>query len=313
MTARIVTLTLSPVLDCSTRVPQLRPDEKLRCGTPAYAPGGGGINVARALQRLGGQALALFPVGGPSGEQLRALLSAEGVAHQALPVKGWTREGLNVRELSSGRQYRFVLPGASLSDAEQTQLLQLLGALPAFDCLVFSGSLPEELSADFLPRLLHLAQQRGARCVLDSSAEALRQGLTVGGLWLIKPNLAELAELVGQDLSQPGAQERAAGELLASGACEALLVSLGAEGALLATGDLLQRIPAPLVKKLSSVGAGDSLLAGMLRKLTAGAGWAEAARYGIAAGTAAIMAEGTQLCRLDDTERLFDWLQVYHP
>ena len=311
--ARIVSLTLSPALDCATHVARLSPDAKLRCSTPHYAPGGGGINVARAIHRLGGQALALFPAGGPSGQHLCDLLDAEGVARQSVAVEGWTRESLNVLELASAQQYRFVLPGASLSAAELERLLAAVEQLAAFDTLVFSGSLPAGLAADFIPRLLGLVQRRNARCVLDSSPVALRQALEVGGLFLLKPNLEELSELVGREISEPAHLEQVARELIAAGRCEALLVSLGPQGALLATAGLLERIPAPMVKKVSSVGAGDSLLGATLLRLAAGDDWPSAARYGIAAGTAAIMAEGTQLCRLADTERLYQWLQAYHP
>lgn len=311
--SRILTLCLSPALDCATQIAQLRPDLKLRCSEPEYTPGGGGINVARAIRRLGGEALALFPVGGPRGQHLCQLLDGEGVAHRALAVDGWTRECLNVLELAGARQYRFVLPGAGLTAAEQAQLLAALDDLAPFDYLVLSGSLPAGLEADFLARVLRLARRHGARCVLDSSPDVLRQGLAEGGLFLIKPNLEELAALCGVDILEPQQLNRLAGELVAGGRCEAVLASLGAQGALLATADLIERIPAPPVKKLSSVGAGDSLLAATLHKLAGGAGWAEAARYGVAAGSAAIMAEGTQLCRLADTERLFDWLQAHHP
>lgn len=310
---RILSLCLSPALDCATRVARLCPDAKLRCSAPDYAPGGGGINVARAIHLLGGEAVAVFPAGGPSGQRLCRLLAAEGVAHQALAVSGWTRECLNVQELAGARQYRFVLPGTGLAAAEQEQLLAVLDGLAPFDYLVLSGSLPAGLAPDFLAQVWRLARRHGARCVLDSGAEALRQGLEAGGLLLIKPNLEELAALCAVDMLEPARLNSVARELVGGGGCEAVLVSLGAQGALLATADLLERIPAPPVTKVSSVGAGDSLLAGTLLKLAEGAGWAEAARYGIAAGSAAIMTEGTQLCRLADTERLFDWLQAHHP
>lgn len=308
----IVTLTLSPALDSATSTPRLYPDAKLRCSKPSYAPGGGGINVARAIHKLGGHALALFPAGGPSGRHLVDLLGAEGVPCQALPIAEWTRECLNVVEQASAQQYRFVMPGASLSAAEQEQLLAALAALPALDYLVISGSLPAGLAADFLPRLLHCAARRAARCILDSSGEALRQALDVGGVFLIKPNLHELGVLAGVEIGEPEQLAGIARGLVATGKCAALLVSLGPQGALLVTGELSERIPAPTVKKLSTVGAGDSLVGALTLKLAAGAAWPEAARYGVAAGSAALMSEGSELCNRADTERLFAWLQA-HP
>jgi 6-phosphofructokinase 2 len=114
----IVTLTINPCVDESTVVDQVVPDRKLRCGPPRYEPGGGGINVARAIRKLGGEALAIYPAGGAAGELLTALLEREGVAQRPLPISSWTRQNLNVFEESTGRQFRFVLPGPSLARRE---------------------------------------------------------------------------------------------------------------------------------------------------------------------------------------------------
>ncbi|GAB6389797.1 1-phosphofructokinase family hexose kinase [Stutzerimonas marianensis] len=309
MTAhRILTLTLSPALDLATCVPHLRPHDKLRCSTPSYAPGGGGINVARAIRRLGGDALALFPAGGSTGEHLRELLKAEDVPFQAIAVSGWTRECINITNLTDRQQYRFVLPGNPLSSQEQTAVLSALEHLPTADFLVISGSMPEALPADFLPRLLENAQRRGCRCIVDSSGSALRQMLDIGGLLLIKPNLDELSAMLGEAISGPEHLNQVAQDLVAAGRTEAVLVSLGAQGALLVTAEVCERIPAPTVPRRSTVGAGDSLLAAMVLKRASGASWSVAARYGVAAGTAAIMTDGSELSRLEDTERLYGWL-----
>jgi 6-phosphofructokinase 2 len=309
--ASIVTLTLSPALDIATHIDRLCADAKLRCALPDYAPGGGGINVARAIHRLGGGARALFPAGGASGQQLIELLDAEGVVSQPLAIAARTRECLNVVEQASGQQYRFVLPGARLSVAEQQGLLAAVEALAGPDYLVISGSLPPDLADDFLPRLLQGAGQRGVRCILDSSGEALRQALEVGGIFLIKPNLNELSRLVGETISGPERLASVAQGLVDRGSCEHVLVSLGAQGALLVGQGLSERIAAPTVQRRSTVGAGDSMVAGVTLKLASGAGWREALRYGVAAGSAAIICDGSELCRLSDTERLFAWLQAH--
>ncbi|WP_338050434.1 hexose kinase [Pseudomonas lalucatii] len=305
-----MTLTLSPALDIATQVPRLCADAKLRCTPPIYTPGGGGINVARAIHALGGRALALFPAGGASGQQLVELLDAEGVANRPLAIAERTRECLNVLEQAGAQQYRFVLPGARLSAAEQTQLLEAVAALPGPEYLVISGSQPAGLAADFLPRLLRGAAGRGVRCILDSSGEALRLALAAGGLFMIKPNLNELSSLAGEALLGP---ERLAGfahELVDGGGCDYVLVSLGAQGALLVGRELNERLAAPSVRRRSTLGAGDSLVAGVTLKLAAGAHWREALRYGVAAGSAAISGEGGALCRRADTERLFARLQA---
>lgn len=308
----IVTLTLSPALDCATSIADLRPDTKLRCSEPAYAPGGGGINVARAIKNLGGQALAIFPAGGPSGQHLTELLLAEGVDCQPVAVQAWTRQCFNVDEQAHGQQYRFVLPGAPLGTEEQQGLLDQVAALDSLDYLVISGSHPQGLTPDFLPRLLKLAGDRGARSILDSSGPALRQALQRGGLFMIKPSLSELAALAGEDIHSPEQLAQTASRLVEAGQAEVVMVSLGAQGALLVTRDGIERISAPMVKKVSTVGAGDSLLAGLLLKLANGSSLSEAARYGVAAGSAAITVRGSGLCTREDTERLFNWSQK-HP
>lgn len=305
---RIVTLTLSPALDVATAVPRLYPNDKLRCSPPVYAPGGGGVNVARAIRRLGADALALLALGGATGQHLLALLNAEGVPNRMVPISEWTRECINVTNQADGQQYRLVMPGVRLSAAEQMALLSAWEALPGADYLIISGSLPEGLVADFLPRLLRGASRRGTRCVIDSTGPVLRQALDVGGVFLIKPNLEELTSLAGEEVVGPERLEQIARALVKAKQCAAVLVSLGPQGAQLVTESLSEHIPAPPVPRRSMVGAGDSLVAGVTLKLASGAGWLEAARYGVAAGSAAIMTKGSELCRLEDTERLYAWL-----
>lgn len=305
----IVTLTLSPSLDVATEVARLYPDDKLRCQRPRYAPGGGGINVARAIHILGGRALALYPAGGSTGEHLGQLLDACSVNHQALPIQEWTRESLNLTELASAQQYRLIMPGARLSEVEQEQLLAAVQALPAPEYLVVSGSLPEGLASDFMPRLLGAAKARGVRCIVDCSGDGLLQVLDIGGAFLLKPNIDELSAAVGEDILDSTQLLGIARELIAAGKCQALLVSLGPQGALLVSAEHSATIAAPTVRKRSTVGAGDSMVAALTLKLVAGADLLEAARYGVAAGSAAIMTEGTELCRREDAERLFAWMQ----
>lgn len=307
--SRIVTLTLSPALDVATAVPRLYPDAKLRCAVPVYAPGGGGINVARAIQRLGGHALAVFPAGGSTGRHLIDLLNAEGVPNQALAVEQWTRECINLVERSSAQQYRLVMPAAQLGLDEQEQLLAALQTLPRPDYLVVSGSLPEGLDEAFVPRLLSWVRQQGMRCIFDSGATALRQALACGGVFLIKPNIDELSALAGVEIADPGQLVGIAQGLIAAGQCQVVLVSLGPQGALLVSADTSLGITAPTVRKRSTVGAGDSMVAALTLKLAAGCELLTAARYGVAAGTAAIITEGSELCRRADTEQLFAWLQ----
>ena len=159
----IVTLTVNPCIDESAAVDQIVPDRKLRCGPPRYEPGGGGINVARAIRKLGGEALAIYPAGGAAGELLRALLTQEGVAQRPLSISGWTRENFNVREETTGRQLRFVLPGPELSAADRERVFDAVARLDPFPAyLVASGSLPPGVPPDFLARVARLVRERGA-------------------------------------------------------------------------------------------------------------------------------------------------------
>jgi hypothetical protein len=152
LSAGIVTLTMNPAIDVSTGVDYVIPAEKLRRGPPTYEPGGGGINVARAVARLGGEALALFVAGGPAGLLLGSLLDAEGVHYQAMPIAAWTRENLNVLETVTTRQFRFLMPGPTLLECEWQAVLDTITMLvPRPKYLVASGSLPPGVPADFSP------------------------------------------------------------------------------------------------------------------------------------------------------------------
>jgi 6-phosphofructokinase 2 len=301
----IVTLTANPALDIATAVDRIEPSRKLRCDAPRYDPGGGGINVARAAHRLGGDALAVFPAGGASGQMIERLLGEEGVPSVAVPVPGITRESLAVVERRSGQQYRFLLPGPELAGCDQERLLDALaaqiGSRTRF--VVASGSLPPGAPDDFYRRTAALARERGARFALDTSGAALTGAGT--GHFLIKASLRELGQLRGGEVCGRAALETAARAVIAEGRCAVLVVSLGADGALHATAQGCRHFPAPRVTAVGSVGAGDSMLAGILTALARGWELAEAVRFGVAAGSAALLRPGTELCRRDDTERLY--------
>ena len=301
----IVTLTLNPCIDESASVERLVPDRKLRCGPTRYEPGGGGVNVARAIRRLGGRALALFPAGGPAGELLQDLLATEGVAHRALPVKEWTRENFNVCEDATGHQYRFVLPGPELAAEEREACFEAVAALTPFpDWLVVSGSLPPGFPADFLARLARLARDREAHMVLDSPGEAASRALDEG-VHLYKPSLREFRELAGLPGAEDAELAEAARRWIRLGRCDTVVLSLGAAGALWVTESSSEHVRTPMVAVRSTVGAGDAMLAGIVLRLQAGWPIDQAVRFGVAAGAASVTKPGTELCSRADTERLF--------
>ena len=301
--AAIVTLTMNPALDIATATERVEPVHKLRCTAPRYDAGGGGINVARAVHALGGEALAIFPAGGAAGEMIRYLLDEEGVAYQAVAIAGFTRESLAVEERRSGNQYRFILPGPEIGPADQERCLdQLSAAAPQADYIVASGSLPLGVPDDFYARVATLAKRHGKRLVLDTSGAALKQAGQ--GIYLLKPSLRELEQLVGREVHGARDEEAASREVIAQGRAEIVVLSLGARGALLVSQGESARVPAIPVEARSTVGAGDSMLAGILVGLTRGLPLPEAAHFGMAAGAAALLGSGTQLCRLPDVERL---------
>jgi len=303
---RIVTVTVNPTVDINTHVSQVLPEKKLRCGPPHRQPGGGGVNVARAVHRLGGEATAFYLAGGPPGEMLCQLMEGEGVAQHALPVGGWTRENLIVFEEASGLQYRFGMPGPEVEEEEWRRCLDELAALePAPDYLVASGSLPPGVPDEFFARVAEIARDRGARLVVDTSGEPLRHAVDVG-TFMLKPNLRELRELVGEELEGEHEQVEAAQDLVERGRVEVVVLSLGAGGALVVTSDTVEPIRTPTVPIRSKVGAGDSMVGGMVLALARGWELLPAIRFGVAAGAAAVMTDGTELCRRDDTERLYD-------
>ena len=301
---RFVTLTPNPALDVSTAVDTLVDAHKLRCDAPQQHPGGGGINVARVLHRLGGDVLAVYPSGGATGERLHDLLQAEGVPDLRLPIAGETRESFTVHERASGREYRFVLPGPTLRpEAWQACLGHLRQISPPPAWLVSSGSLPPGVDADGHAQVARLAREVGARMVVDSSGPALAAALQAG-VWLVKPSLRELTELTGLDLPTPQAQQQAARRLIEQGQAQVVALSLGGGGAMLVTATQCLRADALSVPVTSSVGAGDSFLAALLWALDRNTDLTEALTTAMAAGAAAVMAEGTALCQGADVQTL---------
>ena len=309
MTA-IVTLTPNPAIDLSTSVERVAPIQKLRCAPLRRDPGGGGINVARVVQRLGGQVAAIYTAGGATGALLRRLLNAEGIAGIAVEADQETRENFTVLEQDSGNQYRFVLPGTALSDAEWRACLQaIVGMLPPPRFIVGSGSLPPGVPDDFYAQAAKIAKACGAKMVLDTAGAALARGLSEA-VYLVKPNRRELQDLVGHTLTGPDTWVRASRSLVESGRAEVVALTLADAGALLVTADLACRGHAPAVKIMSAVGAGDSFLGGMVWSLAAGDSLIDAFRSGIAAGTAAVLKPGTELCDPDDVLRLREEIEL---
>jgi 6-phosphofructokinase 2 len=308
----IVTLTMNPALDIATSTPRVEPTHKLRCTPPRYDPGGGGINVARAVHALGGEAVAIFPVGGAAGEMIRYMLHQEGVAYEAVPITGFTRESLAVEERATGKQFRFILPGPEIGERDQERCLDQLALQAArAEYIVASGSLPLGVPDDFYARVATLAKSLGTPLALDTSGAALKQA--GGGIYLLKPSLRELQDLVGRDIRSKRDQEQAVRQVIAEGRSEIVVVSLGNEGALLATANRIERFPAIPIEARGSIGAGDSMLAGIVLGLSRGLSLHDAVRFGMAAGAAALFGFGTELCRRTDVDHLYAQMSSAQP
>jgi 6-phosphofructokinase 2 len=305
---KVITLTLNPSLDKSTRVKSLVPEKKLQCAAPIVEPGGGGINVSRALQHIGVQSQALYLAGGYTGEQFNQLMAQQGVVTKAFPIAENTRDNFIVVDNSNNAQYRFGLQGPNVSESEWQQPLQYLASQTGYDWVIASGSLPPGVPVDFFGRLAAIVKKQKARLIVDTSGEALQHAVQEG-VYLIKPNLGELSFLYGVEELRQEQVVLAARNMISSGACEVVVVSMGASGAMLINhNQILQAVP-PMVKRRSTVGAGDSMVAGMVAAMIQQRPWLGVLQYGIACGTAATMNEGAALCKGEDVAILFQQMQ----
>lgn len=300
---------MNPALDKSTSAERLVPEIKLRCTQPQIDAGGGGINVSKGVRKLGGTSIAVFPSGGTTGLLLQSILKDAGIETRVYTVPGETRENFSVTETSTNLQFRFTMPGLALKEQDADACLKIVEELqPHY--LVASGSLPPGLPDTYYVKVAALSKKINARLILDTSGVALRAAAETG-VYLLKPNLAELSALAGVKKLEMNQVDDAALEIINQGKCEVVVVSLGAQGALLVTREGFEHIPSPTVPKKSTVGAGDSMVAGMVWALSEGKPHREVVHTGVACGTAATMNPGTELFHTADVARLLKWLQEY--
>lgn len=306
----IVTLTINPSIDIFVNVGHVESTRKMRCSAPKRDPGGGGINVARVVHRLGGNVAAIYPTGGAIGQLLQRLVEREGIASLVTPSHVETRENLTAYEEESGEQFRFVLPGSRLHESEwQACLAKLAQISPGPKYVVASGSEPPGVPDDFFARVVRQAKTMGAEAIVDTTGAALAAVLKEG-VAMIKPNLAELSEFVGASLDNDGDRIAACRKLVTDGRAAAVALTLGDQGALLVTASRIWRAQPMTIDVVSAVGAGDSFLGGMVAALAGGKPMAEAFRVAVAASTAAVMSPGTELSRAADVSRLLPQVQI---
>ena len=307
----IITITFSPCIDKSTAVPALVPEKKLICTTPKLEPGGGGINIARAIKKLGGAATAIFPSGGYTGKYFNHLLEKENIDSVIIETANETRENIIVVDQANNNQYRFGMPGTELAETEWKKCLQAVEELTDVEFIIASGSLPPGVPDDIYALLAKIAKTKKAKFIVDTSGEALKQA-AAEGVYMLKPNLGELSYLAGKKELQAGEVKNIAREIIAKGGCEVMVVSMGAAGAMLVTDEIAEIFTPPAVERKSTVGAGDSMVAGIVFYLSQGKNLLQAVQYGVACGTAATLNAGTELCKKDDADRLFALVRSSH-
>ncbi|NJW52525.1 1-phosphofructokinase family hexose kinase [Salinimicrobium oceani] len=303
----IITLTANPALDIYSTTPKLVPNEKLRCQLPILNPGGGGINVSRVIKRLGGKSTAVYAKGGHTGKLFSDLLSKEGIDEDPVLVKNDLRQNFSITETSSNELYRFGFPGAELESDEYEALLEKVDQCKSGSFLVASGSLPPGAPNDFYARAAARANKCGLKFILDTSGRSYR-GVLEEGVYLLKPNKNELQDLTGKVAETREEQKAQLLELLNRYSIHIIVLSLGAEGAIVASHGKVRHYQAPKVEHVSSIGAGDSMVAGMVYSLANGNSIEKAVLLGLACGSATIKSPGTDLLQKEDVQPLYELL-----
>ena len=284
------TLTLNPSIDVSSETEKVEPERKVRTCCERIDPGGGGINVARVLNRLEAGVEAIFLAGGATGKAFDELLQREELTRSWVQIADDTRTSLTIHERSTGQEYRFVPEGPDVTPEELKACLEAIGQATC-DYFVASGSLPPCVPDSFYATVGAQVRQGGARLVLDTSGGELKEAITAGGIYLLKASKEEIDPAAAQ-------------EIVDSGHARLVAVTLGRDGAMLVDAEGAHRLPSLDTKPVSTVGAGDSFLAGMTYGLAIGLTPLEAFRIAVAAGAAATLSQGTDLAYAADIERL---------
>jgi len=305
----VLTITANPAVDKSTKTNLVMPEKKIRCHRPVYEPGGGGINVSRALKKLGSESTAMYFAGGSTGDRMHELLVKEELHQNIIKTIAPVRENLIVLDETDQQHYRFGMPGPEIKEEEWKKMLDEIDKMgEELSFVVLSGSLPPGVPEDFAASIAQIAKRKDIKFITDTSGKSLKTALDEG-VFLAKPNQLELKNLMGEEKIKPGQLEIFARQLVKDKKAEVMVVSLGAKGALYATSGHSEYIMSPVIDTDSAVGAGDSMVAGMIHGFLHKKSVKEAVIYGIAAGTAATITPGTELCRRDDTDEVAAWIR----
>ncbi|MEO1240441.1 MAG: 1-phosphofructokinase family hexose kinase [Pseudomonadota bacterium] len=307
----ILTVTLNPAIDIAANVTRLEARGKLRCHAPHIDPGGGGVNVSRAIKELGGDSLAFVAVGGPIGDWYVELLNSEGVNAVQFEIGGHTRQSFAVTEEETGEQYRFVLPGPTWSkDESERALAEIIALSENKSYIVLSGSLPPGAPDDFYSRIAASIPNKITRVVLDTSAAALTTSVkkSTKSFYCIRMNTRE-AQQFGKSLFAETDATSLAKALVDRQVAEVVIVTHGEKGAVLATQNLSLSITPPQVKVVSAVGAGDSFVGAFTLGMSKNWSLRAACRYGVAAAASAMTTPATVLCQKDKVLRYLSKIQ----
>ena len=288
----IVTVTANPAVDQTVRVHHLDIAAVNRFFAPQLDASGKGVNVSRMAHRLGWSTIALGFLAGEIGMLVEQSLDREGVPHHFVCVPGQTRLNMTVVDETTGSATHFLGPGPTIGREHFAQLdALLLSQLPAARILVLAGNLPPGAPDDIYATYVRLARARGVQTIVDADGEALRLAVAAKPS-LIKPNLAEAERLLGRKLPDLTAVAAGARELVVQGVAT-VVISLGARGAIGVQGARVWLAVPPELEQESTVGAGDSFVAGLAVALASGKDFVEGLRQGTAAGAATAITPGT--------------------
>jgi 6-phosphofructokinase 2 len=306
---KIITLTVNPALDKSAKVDGLIPEQKLTCHSISYQAGGGGINISRILSRLGEDSDCIFTSGGDHGKHLEALLLKENIQTAPIQVSSSTRENFSVVDTTTNQQYRFGMQGNTLTDSELKEIVgKIVREVKENDILALSGSLSPQMPPDFYVQLINLVKEKKVKVVLDTSGSALKQAIEYS-VSLVKPNQRELALLAGKDFLTNKEQEDFAMDLVTTKPVEYVVVSMGARGAFMASKEGIVHQQSPSIPVRSTIGAGDSMVAGLIYGMKHGFSPKKMLRYGVACGSATTMSEGTNLASINNIQKTLELLR----
>lgn len=305
---KVITLTVNPAIDIYSTVERIEPEKKLRCKPATKDPGGGGVNVSRVLKRLGLDAQTIYTCGGHTGKLFKDLLDLEGIDQDIVEIEEDLRQNFGISESSTGELYRFGFPGPSLNEKEIALLLKKIRNIDDAEFLVISGSLSPNASVDLYAQIAQIAKEKKLKLVVDTSGKAFIEVIKKGA-YLIKPNMNELEDITGKQYENEEQLKQLLLDVLNQFPVEAIAMSMGSKGAYLATAGEVLHFSAPQIKAQSTIGAGDSMVAGMVYRLSLGKDLKDAIRFGIACGSATIISPGTQLLKKEDAELFFSEMQ----